>query len=400
MRVLFAWELGGRFGHLSILLAIARVLKRRGHGVLFAVKDVGTAHGFLQPDGFSHIQAPLPMGLARSGREAASFADVLAQAGFGDAAVLGGMVRAWRTVCDLYKPDVILSQHAPVATLAAGIFGIPCLKLSTGFESPPETSPYPCFRPWLNLSRETLLETENRLLDNVNRVRGDCGGTLVSYLYQAIRADVSLLALLPELDQYPGRKNARYIGPLFLVDEGETLHWSGQREQRIFMYLVPGADTPLILDILDGCEAEVIAFIPGISDVLKETYSGTGVRICSERVRLSGLLSGMTLAIHNANLGTLSATLLSGVPSLCIPTHIEQLMNGCSMERIGAGIALRRGEVAGRFQDVLNVMLSDCRYREGAMAVARRYAGCDQNRVVERLATTVERMAMTPSAPG
>lgn len=88
------------------------------------------------------------------------------------------------------------------------------------------------------------------------------------------------------------------------------------------------------------------------------------------------------------------------MPSLCIPTHIEQLMNGYGMERMGAGIALKPGEVASRFEEVLTMMLCDCRYREGAMAVAERYAGYDQKNVVERLATTVERMAVTPSVPG
>ncbi len=400
MRFLFAWEQGGRLGHLSKIVPIARLLRKRGHGVLFAVKELGTAHDFLQPDGFSYIQAPLPTGLARSRREAASFADILSQAGFGDAALLGGMVRAWQTLFALHKPDVMLSQYAPIATQAAGLFGIPCLSLSTGFEAPPETSPYPSFRPWLKLTRETLLETENRLLDNVNKVRGDFGGTPLSYLYQAIKADLSLLATLPELDHYQGRKNGRYIGPLFLVDEGETVHWSGQREQRIFVYLVPGAETPLVLEVLDRCGAEVVAFVPGITADVREKHSGTGVRIYSEKVKLSGLLSGMTLAINNGNIGTLSATLLSGVPSLCIPTHIEQLMNSCSMERIGAGIGLKRGQVTTRFGEVLDAMLADCCYRNKAIEISIKYAGYDQKQVVGKLTNTLEKMTLYTSCIG
>jgi UDP:flavonoid glycosyltransferase YjiC (YdhE family) len=393
MRFLFAWEQGGRLGHLSILLNIARALREHGHEVLFTVKDVGAASRFLDGEGFCYMQAPFSAGLAGLRREAASFADILAQAGFGDAAVLGGMVRGWRTVCDLYKPDALLSQHAPVATLAAGMFGIPCLKLSTGFESPPEASPYPSFRPWLKLTREILLETENRLLDNVNKVRGDFGGTRMSYLYQAVTANLSLLATLPELDHYQGRKNGRSIGPLFLVDEGETVHWSGQREQRVFVYLTPGAETPLVLGVLDGCGAEVVAFVPGIAADVRETYSGTGVRIYSEKIKLSGLLSGMALAINNANLGTLSATLLSGVPSLCIPTHMEQLMCGNNMERLGAGVALRRAQLEARLEHSLDSMLSDRRYHATAMEIARR-EGYDQKKVTARLVNTLEKMVI------
>lgn len=392
MRFLLAWEQGGRLGHLAILLPIAREIRGRGHEVLFAVKNVGAASFLLDCEGFNYLQAPLPAGLAGARCEAVSFADVLFQAGFGDVQILGGMVRGWQTVFALHKPDAVLSQYAPVATLTAGLLGIPCMNLSTGFESPPEISPYPCFRPWRKITPETLLETENRLLDNVNQVRRDFGGSSLSYLHQAIRADVSLLAILPEMDQYPGRKNGRYIGPLFLIDEGEVVHWSGQREQRIFVYLVPGVETPLVLEVLDRCGAEVIAFVPGIAANLREQYSGTGVRICSEKINLSGLLSGMTLAINNANLGTLSATLLSGVPSLCIPTHIEQLMNSYSMERIGAGIGLKLGRVTTHFDEVLAAMLVNCGYRNNAVNISIKYAGYDQKQVVGNLANTLEKM--------
>ncbi len=400
MRFLFAWEQGGRLGHLSQIVPVARLLKERGHEVLFAVKELGTAHTFLRDEDFGCIQAPLPTGLARSRREAVSFADILSRAGFGDAAIFGGMVRAWRTVFALYNPDVILSQYAPVATQAAGLFGIPCLNLSSGFESPPETSPYPSFRPWLNLTRETLLAAENRLLENINKVRGDFGEVPLSYLYQSIRADVSLLATLPELDSYPGRKNGRCIGPLFTVDEGEELHWSGCREKRIFVYLVSGGYVPQILDVLRGCGAEVIAFIPGVDDGIREAYDGTNMRICSGKVNLSRLLPGMSLAVHNANLGTLSAMLLSGVPSLCIPTHIEQLMNACCMERIGAGIVLKQGQVKTRFAEALNTMRANNVYRTKAVEVSMKYAGYDQKRVVGNLSNTLEKMTSYPNWTG
>ena len=398
MRFLFAWEQGGRLGHLSKMLPIARILRERGHEVLFAVKEVGTAHQFLD-EGFGYIQAPIPIGLKKSRREVASFADVLDETGFGDAAILGGMVRSWQTVFDLYKPDVILSQHAPTVTLAAGLFGIPCLKLSSGFESPPEISPYPCFRPWLKLTRDDLLITEQRLLDNVNQVRMDFGGSSLSLLHQAVRADVSLLATLPELDHYPGRKNGCHIGPLFISDEGESAQWPGLLEQKIFVYLFPGTEISLILETLDKCGAEVIAYIPGLADEMKEKYRTATMSISSGKLNLSGLLPEMTLAINNANLGTVSAMLMSGVPNLCIPTHIEQLMCSCSIERIGAGIGLRRDQLALRFEETLNTMLFEKRYKEKAMEISKKYAGYDQKQVVMRLANTLEQMKSIQRKP-
>lgn len=391
MRFLFAWEQGGRLGHLSKILPTARVLRSRGHEILFAVKEVGTACQCLDKS-FSYIQCPIPIGLKKSCREAASFADVLTEAGFGDAAILGGMVRSWQTVIELYKPDVILSQHAPTIILAAELLGIPCLKLGSGFESPPEISPYPCFRPWLKLTRDELLKTEHRLLDNVNQVRKVFGGSPLTCLHQAVRADISLLAVLPELEQYPDRKNGCYIGPLFITDEGAEEHWSGLREQKIFVYLFPGVETPLILAALNKSGAEVIAYIPGLADELKEKYRTTNMRIASGKINLTGLLSGMTLAINNGNLGTVSATLLSGVPSLCIPTTVEQWMNSCNLERIGAGCGVRRDQLALRFDETLNTMISEKSCKEKALEISKKYAGYDQKQVVMRLANTFEKM--------
>lgn len=391
MRFLFAWEQGGNLGHLSVMLPIARVLRERGHEVLFAVKEVGSAHQLLD-EGFGYIQSPIPIGLKKSRREAASFADVMAESGFGDATILGGMIRTWQTVFALHKPDVILSQHAPTVILAAGLFGIPCLKLGSGFESPPDLSPYPCFRPWLKLSRDELLDTENMLLDNVNQVRNIFGSSPLSCLHQAVRVDVSLQAVLPELAHYPDRRNGRYIGPLFITEEGEAVQWSGNHKQRIFVYLRPGAETPIILEALNKSGAEVVAYIPGLADGLKKKYSKATMRISAVKINMSGLLPEMTLIINNANLGTISAALLSGVPNLCIPTHIEQWMNSCNLERIGTGIGLRRDQLASRFEETLNTVLFEKRYKEKAMEISRKYSGYDQRQVVTRLANTLEKM--------
>ena len=261
------------------MLIIARILRGHGHEILFMVKDVCSASGFLDAEGFSYTQAPHPAGFPGARREAASFADILAQAGFGNAQLLGGMVKGWQTVFTLYRPDAVLAQYAPIATFTADLLGIPCLKLGTGFESPPEAAPYPSFRPWLKLSRENLLKTENNLLDNANKIRKDFAVTPLSYLHQAIKADLSLLCSLPELDHYQNRKNGRYIGPLFICDEGEEVRWPGCREQNIFVYLVPGSETALILEALNNSGAAVIAFIPGIDADLKKRHEGKNIRI-------------------------------------------------------------------------------------------------------------------------
>ena len=48
-RILFAWELGGDYGHLARLLPVAQALKAGGHEVVFAVRDLLGAEAILAP---------------------------------------------------------------------------------------------------------------------------------------------------------------------------------------------------------------------------------------------------------------------------------------------------------------------------------------------------------------
>ena len=57
--MLLAWELGGNYGHLVALRALARELKRQGHTCTFAVRGLGSAQAFLDPRLGPLVQAPV-----------------------------------------------------------------------------------------------------------------------------------------------------------------------------------------------------------------------------------------------------------------------------------------------------------------------------------------------------
>jgi len=143
---------------------VARCLRQRGHEVLFAVKNVGTARQMLDDEEFRYVQSPLSLGQKRELRDPASFADILAEAGFAEEETLGGLVRAWQNLFHIFRPDMLLAQYAPSAQLAARLAGLPCLRLNIGFECPPEVTPLPCFRPWLRLTRTSCWQEKSRFL--------------------------------------------------------------------------------------------------------------------------------------------------------------------------------------------------------------------------------------------
>lgn len=388
-RILLAWELGGNYGHLSNLLPLARLLRQRGHEPVFVVRDLAIASVVIGNE-FLCLQTPRPPETFRQPRVPVSYADILSGAGFGNRGTLSGMLHAWQGLFDLIKPDVVVAQFAPVAIVAARQASRPSLQMDTGFECPPAVKPYPNFRPWVNIAREELLDREDALLQIINAV---CGWNAAD-LRTTLRPNLSLLSTLPELDHYPGRRSGRYIGPLFIIDQGEELSWQTTTGKRIFVYLRPFPELPMLLNDLQQSQVEVIAVIPGIDPKLADSFTADRFRFVSAQARLDRLLPQADVVVSHGGHGLTSACLLQGVPSLAIPTMIEQWMTARNLERLKIGLGVTRAALRKQgCGDQLNNLLTDVAYKENAVGLATKYQDYDQQKTVSRLARTIERMA-------
>ena len=388
-RILFAWELGGNYGHLSKLLPLARLLRQRGHEPAFVVRDLAVASVLIGNE-FTCLQTPRPPDTVRQPRVPVSYADILSGAGFGNREALSGMLHAWQGLFDLVKPDVVVAQFAPVAIVAARQASRPTLQVDTGFECPPAAKPYPNFRPWVKIARQELLDRENALLQTVNAV---CGWNDAD-LRTTLRPNLSLLATLPELDHYPGRRGGRYIGPFFALEQGDELFWNSTTDKRIFTYLRPFPELSTLLNDLRQSQAEVIAVIPGIDRKLANSFTADRFRIVSAQARLDKLLPQADVVVSHGGHGLTSACLLQGVPSLAIPTMIEQWMTARNLERLKIGLGATRAALRKQgCRDVLNSLLTNMLYKKNAAVLATKYQDYDQQKTISRLALTIERMA-------
>lgn len=392
-RILFAWELGANFGHLTQMVPIARMLRQRGHEVLFAVKDVAIAHNLLGSDGFRFLQAPACGARRRTVSKPASFADILAEAGFDDVNILKGLVASWHHLFSIVHPDLLVAQYAPSAQLAARMAGLPCISIGTGFELPPDVAPFPCFRPWLKVSNNELLMRERGLLDTINESTASLGLPASDSLQQALKANISLLATLPELDHYPGRRGGHYIGPLCMLDDGDEWIWPIEDGKPcIFAYLRPFRGVSTVMEVLKKSGANVIAVIPGISEKDRTAFSGERLKISTQRLRISTILKRAQVVVSHGGHGMMAATMLAGVPTLAIPISVEQWLSTRNVERLGSGIGVDRSNISPQFESALNRLLVESVYREQAGALARKYSQYDQDVVIERLVKTIERL--------
>ena len=392
MKILFAWEIGGNLGHIAKYLPLLRLLRQRGHKLLFASKEIEVAQRLLAPEGIAHVQAPLLTRFTGGIREPASFADILAEIGFADADALAGLLSGWRNLFELFKPDVLVAEYAPAAQFAARLHGVPCLGLSTGFEHPPNVQPFPLFRPWLKLSTEALLKKEAKLLDVVNTVLTRQGIAPMSRLQDVLKTDLRLLTTFPELDHYGARKGASYIGPMFTLTDGLTQDWAGLPGPRIFAYLRPYPELPYMLDALRDSNASVLAVVPGIGIERAATYSNERLLIFSEQLKLAPLLPDMDLAITHGGHGLAGAFLLNGVPMLMVPTNIEQYMMSGRLIQLGVGKQVTRDRVKFDFTSSIAQIVEAPSCREQARVISKKYAGYDADRMVLRVANTIERL--------
>lgn len=392
MQIILAWELGGNYGHLAKLLCIARPLRQKGHCVLFVVKNGASVEQLLDVEKFHYMQAPQPIVRQNRSHKPVSFADILAQAGFGNFEVLRGLVLSWQEIFKTMEADVVVAQYAPVAQFSARLVGLPCLSLNTGFEYPPDVSPYPCFRPYPRLTPKQLLAREVELLKHINQISSHQSQFSYRSLQEILRSDISLLATIPELDHYRRRSGGCYIGPISLLDYGVTLHWREKRKVRIFLYLRPFRGIEHILQNLAVSGADVIAHIPGINQELAALYDNTTIRIIGSMVKLSSVLADMDVVITHGGHGLAAAALLAGVPMLMIPTTVEQWMMGRAVKQLRIGMSLGIKELDETFSAALERLLTDPFFEQMSQQMAEKYAGYNQQRAVAKLVNTIERL--------
>lgn len=390
-RILLAWELGENYGHISMLLPLARQLRLSGHAVLFAIKK-SAARQLLDADGFDYVFSPPSTSPQNRSFQPASFADILGGAGFANLHVLTGLVRSWQEIFNLFQPTVVVSQYAPIAQFAARHLSIPSLQLNIGFDSPPAVSPFPCFRPYLNVTREQLLTKELIILEIINMFKVRQGAAPYRSLPEAVTSDMDLLVTLPELDHYRRGRSGRFIGPLYTVDDGAAVQWPELTGPRVFVYLRPISGIAAILETLSRGRGSVIAVIPGIDDRLSAKFSNKGLYITQSLIKLADVLPNMDLAINHANHGIMAAALLAGVPMLVIPTTIEKWLVARNIEYLGIGVGVKWAGIADEFPKALKDLNNSTKYRENAKKIALKYGRYDQRQTVQRLATTIERL--------
>ena len=340
-RILFAWELGDNHGHLVRHVQIAKTLRMRGHPVMFVARNTTIAHSALASSGFHFLQAPIYQTKPRENRPTTSYADILLESGYADPDELDGLLRSWTTTLSLFKPDLLIADHAPTALLAARVLNIQAMLIGTGFEIPPLVDPFPSLVSWRPVDPIDLAKSSAVALKNINECLGPRKAQSLSKLSALFSGKRALVTSAAELDPYEPRDNVRYIGAIGPSAAGRMEKWSTSAETKVFVYLNNdvGQLTTLI-EALRAMEVEAVCVFPRVDDN-KLPSSTTRIRFFNRLVHVDGILPQANLCISNGGNGLAGKCLEFGVPMLLLPVYLEQYVTARLVAKLGAGMAAR-----------------------------------------------------------
>lgn len=388
--ILFAWELGGDYGHLSRLLPVARELEARGHITVFAVRDLMGAEALLAPHGIRAFQAPLWLGQLTNLPDPIAYPEMLMRFGFLNARALTGICRAWRNLVALLRPDLLVLDHAPTALLATRGLGLARLNFGDGFCIPPHQRPMPHFRWWQRENMLRLNDSEQHVMATANEVLRTLDAPPLVGLADLMDCEDCLFCTFAELDHYPERGARDYIGPIFSLGQGAEVAWPQAAGPKVFAYLKAGyAGLENILAGLHASQASVLAHISGAARKTLLTYSSARMLLSPVPLDMEQVRTSCDLALCHGGGGTTAAMLLAGKPLMLFPMHMEQTMTARRLATIGAANSTIP-EVTGQLARLLKKTLADATFGQAAQRFALDHAGYDQQATIRLAADRCE----------
>ena len=147
--------------------------------------------------------------------------ELLASHGFASERTLLPMLRAWRDLLTLLKPDAVIVDHGPGALAVAQALGVPVVQLGTGFAIPPANgAKLPSFRTWETPDGLAMTRAEINVSQALAAVSRTLDLPRLPQSAAAIYRAPAVLRTLPCLDHYPRRgTDALYCGPLEVATE-------------------------------------------------------------------------------------------------------------------------------------------------------------------------------------
>jgi len=315
---------------------------------------------------------------------------------FGGTADFSSRLAVWRNMLSTTGAELLLADHAPTALLAARQLSIPAATLGTGFCCPPDNSPWPNWRPEAQLPIDKLVRQETLVLDHLNAQLEQCQAEPLERISDVFNwASANLLTTLGELDHFPKRENANYLG-VWPSDVGEPTAWPEGASKRVFVYLKPNQGVAAVLQTLNAMPVSTLAYIPGLADPSKKQLAHSSLRFLDIPADLQQMADECDFAVLNAGHGATTTMLLAGKPLLLLPIYLEQLITTRRVEALGAALGANLGD-GDQIAAQLKRLLGDDGFQTRAMKFATGYRGYDPHDALRQAIESI--CSLLPATP-
>lgn len=394
MRILVAWELGGGWGHIARVAPLARGLLERGHEVLLAAPD--SARLVARIPGAAAL--PLPA-VARPPTPlvapTATFADILANAGWHSDDELRRLTAAWLDLYDRVAPDLLLIDYGPTALLAAQARPLRRVLLADGFTAPPDVTPLPNLLPDAPPGAPPPADSAAR--EEALRARADAwlvdhGAPSLERLAALFtRVDLRLLATWPELDHNGARRGAEYRG-VWNERFGGAPEWPQGEGPRVVAYLKEFPALDALLHLLRRSGLPVLACLSQSDAARRAAHAAPNLHLTDAPFDLERAGADADLAILNGGHGATATLLRTGTPILQIPLRLEQFLVARRVVEMGAG-QVAAHNAPDQLARGLQRLLTELEYTRAAAAFAARHAAYDPARAVGDAVAAIDALA-------
>lgn len=391
-RILQCWELGDGYAYIEGFTATARVLKAVGHELALAYRDLKHAERLVGAD-FELFQAPAPVSAARTPlNRPMTFADQMINVDYGDAGRMLGRMRAWRTLIERLKPDVLRVLHSPGALLASRGLGIPTLIVGTGFLIPPPISPLPNLRPWIkDANPEAMLARETRVLNQMNLALKALDAPPLAKFSDLYQADLQEIYAFPEMDEYGPRQGVEYMGT-YQPQGGETPVWPDGNGKRIFAYLELFKNLPGALQALKDSGCSVLVFLSQLPAELRDKYQGGNLKFADKPLDMFAVAKQCDFGVSHGGHNITSTLLLAGKPQLMLPMFLPERIAAGKVAGMSAGLVSPLDPA--KFSEALTLLRQ---LETGLAAKAREFASChpahDFEAMMKRVVANIDTVA-------
>jgi len=330
-RILIGWEFGANRGHSVRAAMLARLLRARGHEVVFVLQRLdGLSTEELE--GAELWQAPLsPRLLATSARRPtvapAGMAEIIARLGFDEAEIVASVVRGWQQILRAVRPDVVIADFAPFM-LCAARGRIPSVSVGTGFTDPPGNMADfpPLVEAVSGLDQAQLLATVNGGLDQA-------GVAPLKALPEIYKADRPIVATFTELDPYAAWRKE----PLALPEAVMPDVLAGNGEE-VFVYAPErvNMDAPLWRG-LAASGLKVRVYVARANSALRAGLSAYGFIAEADPVPFPLIAERSRVLVSHGGHGTVCAALAAGLPQVVCHHDVEKLGHARAVALLGVG---------------------------------------------------------------